>query len=48
MDFSSKACIRFGWEAFKQRPWFYIGASLLILLAYLVVGVDLGRYRLSR
>lgn len=38
MDFSSKACISFGWEAFKNRPWFYIGASLLILLAYLVVG----------
>jgi uncharacterized membrane protein len=38
MDFSSKACIRFGWEAFKSRPWFFIGASLLILLAYLVAG----------
>jgi uncharacterized membrane protein len=42
MDFSSKACIRFGWEAFKSRPWFYVGASLLILLAYLVCGVVSG------
>jgi uncharacterized membrane protein len=42
MDFSSKACIRFGWEAFKQRPGFYIGASLLILLAYLVSGAISG------
>lgn len=38
MEFSSKECIRFGWEAFKSRPWFYIGATFLILLAYLVGG----------
>jgi uncharacterized membrane protein len=42
MDFSSKACISFGWEAFKKRPWFYIGASFLILLAYLVCGAISG------
>jgi len=42
MDFSSKACISFGWEAFKKRPWFYIGASLLIMLAYLVTGAIAG------
>jgi uncharacterized membrane protein len=42
MEFSSKACIRFGWETFKKRPWFYIGASLLLLLAYLVTGVIAG------
>ncbi|HLC09103.1 MAG TPA: hypothetical protein VJK06_07445 [Methyloceanibacter sp.] len=42
MEFSSKACINFGWETFKKRPWFYVGASLLILLAYLVCGAISG------
>jgi uncharacterized membrane protein len=42
MNFSSKDCIRFGWEAFKSRPGFYIGASFLILLAYLVSGAISG------
>jgi uncharacterized membrane protein len=42
MDFSSKACIRFGWEAFKNRPWFYVGASLLIVLAYLIMAAISG------
>ena len=42
MDFSSKECIRFGWEAFKSRPWFYIGACLLVMLAYLVAGLVTG------
>jgi uncharacterized membrane protein len=42
MEFSSKECIRFGWEAFKKRPWFYVGASLLIMLAYIVTGAISG------
>jgi uncharacterized membrane protein len=33
MDFSTGAAIRFGWETFKRRPWFFIGSTLLILLA---------------
>ena len=33
MDFSAGAAIRFGWETFKRRPWFFIGSTLLILLA---------------
>lgn len=28
--FSAQACIRFGWETFKKRPWFLIGAYVLI------------------
>jgi uncharacterized membrane protein len=33
MEFSTGAAIRFGWETFKRRPWFFVGATLLILLA---------------
>ncbi len=25
-------CVRFGWETFKQRPWFLIGALLLAMI----------------
>ncbi len=25
--------IRFGWETFKKRPWFFVGATALILVA---------------
>lgn len=48
MQFSGSACIRFGWETFKKRPWFFIGAFLLYLVASwainfvsgFIVGVD--------
>ena len=33
MEFSAGAAIRFGWETFKRRPWFFIGSAFLILLA---------------
>lgn len=29
-EFSAFTCIRFGWETFKKRPWFFIGITLLI------------------
>jgi uncharacterized membrane protein len=29
MEFSAASCIRFGWETFKKRPWFFIGVTLL-------------------
>ena len=32
MEFSAGAAIRFGWETFKRRPWFFVGTTLLILL----------------
>ncbi len=34
--FSAGSCIRFGWETFKKRPWFFIGSYLLVLV---VVGI---------
>lgn len=30
MEFSIREMIRFGWETFKKRPWFFAGATLLI------------------
>ncbi|HEX2448687.1 MAG TPA: hypothetical protein VHK26_10980 [Methyloceanibacter sp.] len=33
MQFSPGAAIRYGWETFKRRPWFFVGSTLLILLA---------------
>ena len=33
MGFSAGAAIRFGWETFKRRPWFFVGSTFLILLA---------------
>jgi len=40
--FSGSACIRFGWETFKKRPWFFIGV-------FLVVGIlsSGGRFQLN-
>jgi len=33
MGFTAGAAIRFGWETFKRRPWFFIGTTLLIMVA---------------
>ena len=33
MDFSTGSALRFGWETFKKRPWFFIGSTVVILLA---------------
>jgi len=38
MDFTVKSAVSFGWETFKKRPWFFVGASVVILVAYMVVG----------
>jgi uncharacterized membrane protein len=38
MDFTVGSALNFGWETFKKRPWFFIGASIVIAIAYLVVG----------
>jgi len=38
MEFSVGSAIRYGWETFKSRPWFFIGASVVIVIAYIVVG----------
>lgn len=34
--FTAGSCIRFGWETFKKRPWFFIAVMLVYLV---VVGV---------
>lgn len=39
MEFSTGTALRFGWETFKKRPWFFVAAGLLILLVSFVVGV---------
>jgi uncharacterized membrane protein len=33
MDFSTESALRFGWEMFKKRPWFFVGSTVVILLA---------------
>ncbi len=38
MEFTVGSAIRFGWETFKKRPWFFVGATVVILFAYVVVG----------
>ena len=37
MGFSASSALRFGWETFKKRPWFFIGAFVLIAIAQAVV-----------
>jgi uncharacterized membrane protein len=32
MEFSAGAAIRYGWETFKRRPWFFVGTALLVLV----------------
>jgi uncharacterized membrane protein len=33
MEFSAGSALRFGWETFKRRPWFFVGSTFVILLA---------------
>jgi uncharacterized membrane protein len=33
MQFSTGSALRFGWETFKKRPWFFVGSTVVILLA---------------
>jgi uncharacterized membrane protein len=35
--FTAGSCIQFGWDTFKKRPWFFIGATLLYLVVIAVV-----------
>lgn len=35
--FSAGSCIRFGWEAFKKRSWFFVGSFLLFYAIVIVV-----------
>ena len=38
MDFTVGSALSFGWETFKKRPWFFVGVSVVIFIAYMVVG----------
>lgn len=38
MDFTIGSALSFGWETFKKRPWFFVGASVVIVIAYMVAG----------
>jgi uncharacterized membrane protein len=45
MEFSAGSALRFGWETFKRRPWFFIGSTVVILLVSglingLTTGID--------
>jgi uncharacterized membrane protein len=45
MQFSAGEALRFGWETFKRRPWFFIGSTVVILLVSglingLTTGID--------
>jgi uncharacterized membrane protein len=33
MEFSTGSALRFGWATFKKRPWFFVGSTVVILLA---------------
>ena len=37
MGFSIKSTLRFAWETFKKRPWIFVGATLLLSVAQIVV-----------
>ncbi len=38
MEFTVGSAVRFGWETFKKRPWFFVGASVVIFVAYMIIG----------
>jgi uncharacterized membrane protein len=42
MEFSTGSAIRFGWETFKRRPWFFVGSTLVILIVSLAVDSLIG------
>jgi hypothetical protein len=38
---SARACIRYGWETFKKRPWFFVGTTLLLTaISMIIPGTD--------
>ena len=37
MEFSTESALRFGWETFKKRPWLFIGSTVVIMLASVLV-----------
>jgi len=52
MEFSTGSALRFGWETFKKRAWFFVGSTVVILLASGLIngftsGIDAAGDRLS-
>jgi uncharacterized membrane protein len=39
MEFSIKSSLRFGWETFKRRLWFFVAATVVIVLVYAAAGL---------
>ena len=44
MEFSAGSCISFGWETFKKRPWFLVGAYLLLIIVVSVISGILNQF----
>ncbi|MDJ0512838.1 MAG: YciC family protein [Methyloceanibacter sp.] len=43
MRFSPASAIQFGWETFKKRPWFFVGAVAILVALHIVnVGITNG------
>lgn len=42
MQFSPGNAIRFGWEAFKRRPWFFVGAMAIVVVANIAASIVSG------
>lgn len=38
MEFTVGSAVRYGWETFKRRPWFFVGATVVIFVAYTIIG----------
>jgi len=34
---SVRACIRYGWQTFKRRPWFLVGVTLLLAVINMII-----------
>jgi uncharacterized membrane protein len=47
MEISIKQALSFGWETFKKRPWFFVGASLLVFVVSFLAGVTTGLFDLA-
>lgn len=47
MEISIKQALSFGWETFKKRPWFFIGATLLVFVVSFLAGAATGMLDLA-
>ncbi len=39
MKLSVEECLRFGWQQFRLRPWFFIAIPAVFILISIVVGI---------